>query len=156
MSTHKAGAAKATSQTHRHSSTMGPFLIAAGVSLVIGVSAILTIPGTLSISGLLNVAGLSQSLTQDDEITTSSVKKLVGEFATELEFLNERVEVVANKSDAGLNHRVERIEDDLSTVKKTVDDVAINAEFLDLRVDRVARKAEDGEMLGLKKLIADL
>jgi hypothetical protein len=135
---------------------MGPFLIAAGVSLVIGVSAILTIPGTLSVSGLLNVAGLSRSLNQDDEITTSSVKKLVGEFATELEFLNERVEVVAKKSDAGLNHRVERIEGDLSNVKKTVDDVAINAEFLDLRVDRVARKAEDGEMLGLKKLIADL
>jgi uncharacterized coiled-coil DUF342 family protein len=156
MSTHKTGAAKATSQAQRHTSTMGPFLIAAGVSLVIGVSAILTIPGTLSVSGLLNVAGLSRSLNQDDEITTSSVKRLVGEFATELEFLNERVEVVAKKSDAGLNHRVERIEDGLSNVRKTVDDVAINAEFLDLRVDRVARKAEDGEMLGLKKLIADL
>lgn len=159
MSIYGAGAAKAAPRTERQSSTVGPFLVAAGVSLVIGVSAVLTIPGTLSINGLMNLAGLSRSLTGDDEITTSGIKKLVGEFATELEFLNERVETVAKTSDAGLSQRVERLDGDLAQVKKSVDDVAINMEFLDLRVDRVARRTDstpDADAIGLKKLVADL
>jgi hypothetical protein len=161
MSIYKTGGAKTPSQTPRQSSSMGPFLIAAGVSLMIGVSAIFTVPGTLSISGLMNMAGLSSSISRhDDEITTgsiasSSVKKLVGEIATELEYLNERVETVAKKSDAGLGQRIDRMNGDLANVKKTVDDVAINMEFLDLRVDKVAR-APDADTIGLKKLVADL
>ncbi len=166
MSIYKTGGRKTSSQTPRQSSSMGPFLIAAGVSLMIGVSAIFTIPGTLSISGLMNLAGLSRSISQQDDdlttasvndATTSSVKKLVGEIATELEYLNERVETVAKKTDHGLSQRVDRMNGDLATVKKTVDDVAINMEFLDLRVDNVSRKndAPAGDM-GLRKLIADL